>query len=198
MSRIASFDLHRRRYRQRGEPLPGILLRVTDDLTISAPDEVRAELEDPRCSATLQLEIEGGRLVCAGYSVACAPGGLAHLADLLKALPVVALIQCALEGVQGIPLHRLWARTGGLDESSSGWADIPEEEMSLAQVFADERFETNERAAVAYRVGFFVGANPVTMVSAALDISPAAAAKRVQRAREAGLLEPTTKGKKGA
>ena len=56
----------------------------------------------------------------------------------------------------------------------------------------------NEQAAVVYRTALLFGRPPTAYVAEMLGVSKDAAAKRVQAARRAGLLGPTTIGKKAA
>ncbi len=58
--------------------------------------------------------------------------------------------------------------------------------------------DDHQLAALVYRLAFFLNQPPTLAVAEHFGIAKPAAAKRVQRARELGLLDPTTKGKKGA
>jgi hypothetical protein len=98
-----------------------------------------------------------------------------------------------------IPVARLIVRAVGSDVLG-GLVRIRETTPGSSAVTPVSVAELPEpiRTAVIYRTALFVNEPPTAAVAEAAGISQEAAAKRVQRAREAGLLEPTTRGRKGA
>jgi hypothetical protein len=130
--------------------------------------------------AVLELELaaEGGRIVCERLTATRRPGGPPVTADVLKGLPVVGVVQMA-------------ATTWGLMRKvGRGFEPVTVEDFEVLPEL--------ELVAVLYRRAYAIGDNPTAAVASALGVTRDVAAKRVQAARRAGLLEPTTKGKKGA
>ncbi|MGI8775603.1 MAG: hypothetical protein ACR2KQ_11480 [Actinomycetota bacterium] len=122
----------------------------------------------------LTLSVEGGRLVCDRYTARRRRNGPPITADSIKQLPVVRAIS-----------------EGGAPSIVRGRGRKPVVKADL------DALPEVERAAVGYRIANFFGMAPTVYVAKLLDVSRDVAAKRVQAARRAGLLEPTTKGKKG-
>lgn len=174
----------------------GIVRRMSERRTtgrgLGAPHPVGADLavlwhktrriEDPALKVDVEVEVgvEGARLVISKLTLHQRPGGPPVTIDILKSLPVARL---AAEAAAGGPLSGLHRRKG------NGWAPARAEDLA--------ELSEAEQAAVIYRAAYFAGLPPTAAVAEALGITNDMAAKRVQAARLAGLLEPTTKGRKG-
>ncbi len=144
----------------------------------------RVRIDDPDLEGIVELELrdDGDRLVVSKLTAEGRPGGPPVSADLLRAIPLARMAPEAIEGsLGGLVKVRSTGRKGS--RITPGNLD------ALPML---------ERVAVIYRAALFLGQPPTTMVAETLDVTRDAAAKRVQAARSAGLLEPTSKGKKGA
>lgn len=141
-------------------------------------------VDDPGLEAivTLDLAVEGDHLVVTKFTADQREGGPPITIDFLKSMPLVGLTQRAVEG--GLLNGLVRTRTKGHLAPATA-----EDLASLSEV---------ERAAVVYRAAIFIGFPPTLAVADACGWSHDVAAKRVQAARKAELLEPTTKGRKGA
>lgn len=145
-------------------------------------------VDDPAFDVILELELEAedGRLVVERFTAKRRPGGPAVTVDVLKAIPLVGLTsRAAAPG-----LLRGIVRSRPTKPGSSRVAPAKLEDL--------EELSEAERAAVVYRAAHFFGLPPTVTVAEVLGLSRDVAAKRVQAARLAGLLDPTTKGRKGA
>lgn len=142
-------------------------------------------IDDPTLPVVveLELEVQGGRLVVSRLAAARRADGPPVTVDVLKSLPLVGL---ASRAATGGPMMGLVKR-----ERTDG------KSVRVSPLDLDRLTEA-ERAAVVYRAAFFIGMPPTAAVAEVLGISRDMAAKRVQAARLAGLLEPTSKGRKGA
>ena len=146
-----------------------------------------ALVDDPSLDVVvdLELDVEGDRLVITRFAVERRPGGPPITMDVLKSLPLVRLAaKAATDGVLTGLVHV--TTTNGTTTVTPAHASEIE---ALPEI---------DRTAVAYRAALFFGLPPTVTVAEMLGVSRDVAAKRVQAARRAGLLEPTTKGKKGA
>lgn len=143
------------------------------------------EVDDPDLDVVieLELEVEDERLVVSALRARRRPGGPPVTVDALKSLPVVRLIARELGG--GAVLSWLVQ----IDDQGDGHYRVAPANL--------EALPEAERAAIIYRAAYFLGMAPTTAVAEGLGISRDMAAKRVQAARLAGFLEPTTKGRKG-
>lgn len=149
--------------------------------------EPTVRVDDPALDVVveLELEVEGGRLVVSRLEVERRPDGPPVTVDVLKSLPLVGLTAHAAAGGLLRGLVRVRRTKGGTQVTAADVEDL------------DELPEA-ERAAVVYRAALFFGMAPTASVAEVLGVSRDMAAKRVQAARLAGLLEPTRKGQKGA
>lgn len=130
----------------------------------------------------LELDVEDGRLVVTRFTAQRRPKGPPVTIDVLKSLPLVRLTsQAAKDGL----LYGL------IRVESTGGAGTRVQPVDL------HGLPEAERAAIVYRAAHFLGMPPTAAVAEVLGISRDMAAKRVQAARSAGLLEQTTKGRKG-
>lgn len=141
------------------------------------------DMEELPVVVELTVDEEGGRLVVTEFTARRRAGGPPVTVDVLRAIPVARLTASAVAE----------ARWSGL---------VNEGGYRIATVTNPAGLDLDhlpplERVAVAYRWGYFIGENPTQWVAKVLHLSPAVAAKRVQAARLAGLLEPTTRGRKG-
>ena len=132
-------------------------------------------------SVRLELDVDGGRLVIASFAVERRPGGSPVTIEALKSMPLVGLISLAV--------------TAGPE---SGLASKDAGPWQLVDGEAIDRLPELEQVALVYRMAYFIGLSPTKAVALELELSRDVAAKRVQAARRAGLLEPTRKGQKGA
>lgn len=73
----------------------------------------------------------------------------------------------------------------------------PETAETLLKVFSDRDTKSLERVAVVYGLAQLLGDAPTTAVARSLNITPAAAAQRVRRARAGGFLPPVRTASKG-
>lgn len=152
------------------------------------PGRVRIPDVDPSLAVVvdIELDVEDDRLVIERFDASRRPGGPPVTIDVLKGLPLVSMIRAA-------------AGDGGM---FSGLVKIRKTASGASRVAPADRSDLDElseaeQAAVVYRTALFFGLAPTALVAEELGISRDMAAKRVQAARLAGLLEPTTKGKKG-
>lgn len=122
---------------------------------------------------------EDGRLVCESFHATRRPGGPPVTAEGLARLPVVGIVARAADGFGVV---RLEQKRGG---------------TNIKPVVDLSKLDELERVAVLYRRAFAIGYPPTRAVAEGLDVSSAVAAKRVQAARRAGFLDPTSPGKKG-
>jgi hypothetical protein len=155
----------------------------------------RFEIDEPEAydvALELTVEEEGGRLVISSLAAKRRLGGPPVSIEMLKAMPLVRLArEAAHRAVTASPLSglvRVEREGGPTGITTVGPANLKEME-ELPEI---------ERAAIAYRAAYFVGDSPTKAVAELLGLTHAVAAKRVQAARRAGLLEPTTQGRKGA
>lgn len=150
-------------------------------MTLQWTPRVHVELDELGVAVDADLEEEGGRLVVRRLTITSRPDGPSITSDVLKSLPVVRIPSLAVAG----------ALLGLLTVEKAGRG------VKLRPADLDA-LPTAERAAVVYRAAHFLGMNPTSTVADVLGLSRDVAAKHVQAARLAGLLEPTTRGKKGA
>lgn len=143
------------------------------------------QVEHEGLDLDLQFDVDDGRLVVTSLCARQRAGGPPVTIDFLKSLPLVRFATTSVLGDLG-GLVQIESR-GPRDHTVSS-ADV-DDLSALSEV---------ERAAVVYRAAYFFGLPPTAKVAEVLGVSHAVAAKRVQAGRRAGLLEPTTKGKKGA
>ncbi len=129
----------------------------------------------------LEVAVEDGRLVVNHFSATRRPSGPPVSIEILKRMPLVGL---ASRAAPGAVLESLKRRLPG------GWVVDGREDL--------QALPEPERVAIVYRAAYFLGLPPTTAVAEVLGVTREVAAKRVQAARWAGLLEPTKKGKKGA
>lgn len=144
-------------------------------------------VDDPALAVIIELElgVEDGRLVVERFTAERRPGGLPVSVEVLKAIPLVGLTsRAAAPGLLRGILRSRPTKPGSSRVAPARLEDL--EELSEA-----------ERAAVIYRAAHFYGLAPTATVAEVLGLSRDVAAKRVQAARLAGLLDPTTKGRKG-
>lgn len=133
----------------------------------------------------LDLEVDEGRLVVQRFTAERRTGGPPVTIDVLKAMPLVGLIsRAAAAGLLGGLVRSQRVRGATYKVTPVSRHDL-------------EELSPEEGAAVVYRGALFVGLPPTATVAEVLGLSHDVAAKRVQAARRAGLLEPTTKGRKG-
>ena len=130
----------------------------------------------------LELEVEDNRLVCVSFTAHRRANGPPVTADTLKMMPVVGAMNAAAVASEYLGLVRV--KPDGTD-------------VRVRKLDFDELPELT-RTSLAYRTALFLGMSPTSYVATILNVSRDVAAKRVQAARRAGLLEPTTRGKKGA
>ncbi len=149
--------------------------------------EPRYAVDLPELPVTLDLEVvvEEGRLVIVEVVARRRQGGPPITADVLRTIPLATVTALAVTGSSSglrhdTETHRVTTVTSA--DALDGLGELPE----------------LERVAVVYRWGYFIGQNPTKWVADKLGLGYAVAAKRVQAARLAGLLDPTTKGRKGA
>ena len=156
-------------------------VRLVSDFAVHCRDSVQVDHPDLPHVYDLELEVVDARLAISGFCVERRPGGEPVTIELLKSVPLVRL--AATAGEAGILTGLVRMVPGGCDSVSRAEVDaLPEA----------------ERVALFYRLAFFFGFPPTASVATELGVTHAVAAKRVQAARRAGLLEQTTKGRKGA
>jgi hypothetical protein len=132
----------------------------------------------------VELEVEDGRLVVERFTAERRPGGPPVTVGALKSVPMVGLVaRSADAGPLGGLVRGVRAGRG------TNWEPATLEDL--------RRLPEAEQAAVVYRAANFYGLPPTATVAGTLGHSRDVAAKRVQAARLAGLLEPTRKGQKG-
>lgn len=143
-------------------------------------------VDDPTVDVVveLDLDVEEGRLVVTELRAERRPDGPPVTVDVLKSLPLVSLVTRSAEA--GLMSGLVKVRSTGPGSTRI----VPARPEDL------EKLPDVERAAVVYRAAFLFGLPPTAAVAEALGVSRDVAAKRVQAARQAGLLEPTTKGRK--
>ena len=134
----------------------------------------------------LEVDVDDGRLVIKRFCAERQTEGGAITMDSLKSLPLVSMAAMAAQAGILSGIVRVQTTSPGNYQVDPVTA---EEVEALPEL---------ERVALFYRAALFCGEAPTTWVAEALKVSRDVAAKRVQAARRAGLLEPTTKGRKGA
>jgi hypothetical protein len=142
----------------------------------------RVHVDDPELPVLVDLELDdnGDRLVVTTLTLSARLEGPPVDADALRSIPLARLVRRAIEGPLGGPVRV---------ESTGDGSVVVTPPGPLSEV---------EAVAVAYKAALFIGEAPTAAVAEALGVSRDVAAKRVQAARRAGLLEPTSKGRKGA
>jgi hypothetical protein len=145
----------------------------------------RATVDTDELPVIVELEVaeESGRLVVESLTARRRPGGPPVTIDVLKSLPMVGLVGFTAQG------HAL---AGLMRVSTASDGSTVTEPMSV------EQLDEPERVAVVYRASLLFGWPPTAAVAEDLGVSKDVAAKRVQAARRAGLLAPTSRGRKGA
>lgn len=152
---------------------------VWDDSPITDGDALPgAEVEVHPC-------VVDGRLAVEQLVVRRRPDGPTVTIDAIKSLPLTAIVSRASRPG---PLGGLVSRKVVEQPGSE-----PHMEYKPLDVLDD-----HQQAALVYRLAYFLNRPPTLAVGEHFGIAKAAAAKRVQRARELGLLDPTIRGKKGA
>jgi hypothetical protein len=159
----------------------GFVIRYTPLVSLTeAPNRAGFDVE-------LVLGDDGTRLVVDELTLIRREGGRAITSEGLKYVPVNEIITFVAlgwdaddetTGADGV-MRRVGRRYRPVDQSTLD--ALPE----------------LERVAFEYRFALAIGAAPTQAVADALDVTPAVAAKRVQKARRAGLLAATTPGKRG-
>jgi hypothetical protein len=128
------------------------------------------------------LTADDGRLAIEELTIRRRDDGAVSI-DVLKSLPLAAIVATAAQAGFG-GLRRVRATAKGVRIVPLSAKDFD----ALSEL---------EQVALCYRAAHFLWLAPTTTVAEQLGLSRDVAAKRVQAARLAGLLEPTTKGKKG-
>lgn len=162
--------------------------RLGHGFALLLPEEVSVDDSSLDVLVKLELDIEDGRVVVSRFCAERRPGGPPITMDILKSVPLVRLRTFA-------------ANTGlltGLVRISTTDGTHTVRPATAEDVAALTALPELDRVAIVYRAALFYGYPPTVKVAEALDVSPSVAAKRVQAARRAGLLEPTTPGRKGA
>lgn len=158
---------------------------VSKDLVVLWKESMRVDEPWLDVVVELKLGVEDGRLVIRKLCAEQRPGGPPVTIAILKSLPLVRLAgQAAETGSLGGLLRTMSSGSGGRAVAPMTLDDL----KGISEV---------ERAALEYRAALFFGFPPTSGVADALGVSHAVAAKRVQAARRAGLLEPTIAGRKG-
>lgn len=143
----------------------------------------QVDLPDLPLLVSLTVDVEDDRLVVTDLTARRRPGGRPVTVDALRALPLARMTALAVTQ----------AARNGFGNVGRDWSEVTD-----ADALGDlEQLPVLDRVAVAYRWGYFIGENPTKWVAKVLSLGQAVAAKRVQAARLAGLLEPTTRGRKG-
>ena len=171
------------RTKSRGE---GEKFRLGSGFLLLYRDNLEVDDDELGLHVALELEVEDNRLVVTSFCARRLEGGPPVTAEALKSVPLVRWTQLAASGGFLSGLVRSETTAPGNYKATPATDD---DLNKLPEV---------ERAAVVYRGAYFVGLPPTSTVAEVLGVNKAVAAKRVQAARRAGLLEPTVKGKKGA
>jgi hypothetical protein len=142
--------------------------------TITVTDEADVPYD---LTLDVELDEDDGRYVVTRLVAQQRPGGPGVDGDGLRQVPIGRMLAAAMwrTTVPGSAAANL----GGLRASAKGGTD------DLAAV------------AATYRIAHACGVSPTRAVADHYRIPQSTAAKRVMRARELGLLEPTTRGKAG-
>ena len=152
------------------------------DLFFLWEPELSVDLPELPVVLKLKVDVEDGRLVVMELTVTRRPDGPPVSVNVLRSIPVASLTALAV------------AESVGKSNSGPSWSTVTD-----ADALGDlTHLPELERVAVVYRWGYFIGENPTQWVAKKLEMSYAVAAKRVQAARLAGFLDPTSKGRKGA
>lgn len=147
---------------------------------LELPPRIRVEAEDYDeldYDITLCAELEDSRYVITELTARRKPNGLPITPEGLRSVATARVLEMALSG------HiRVWTRTeDGELRGHHAWT--VEDELV--------------RVAGTYRIAQACGIPPTKSVAEIFNITRSAAAKKVMAARKAGLLGPTTPGKKG-
>ena len=134
----------------------------------------------------VDLVVDDGRLVIDELCTRRRQGDPPITIEVLKSMPLVRIARRAATDPGIFTGLMKVSREAGRTVSSPATID---ELRALPE---------HEGTAVVYRLAFFLGESPTATVAEVFGLNRATAAKRVQAARRAGLLDPTTKGKKGA
>ena len=159
---------------------------VGSGMVLTWHPKVHADLPDLGVVVDLEVAAEDGRLVVTKFTAQRREGGGPITIDVLKSMPLVRLAALAASGPVLSGLVRV-------EEIAPGNYEV--RPVTAEQL---EQLPEVERVAVIYRAAYFLGLPPTAAVAEACGWSHDVAAKRVQAARRAGLLEPTTRGRKGA
>lgn len=159
--------------------------RLGNGFALLVPRQVTVDDPSLDVLVDLELDVQDDQVVIARFCAEQRPGGPPITMDVLKSMPLVRLRTFAANSGLLTGLVRISTSNGTHTTTSAG----PDELATLPEL---------DRVAIAYRAALFFGYAPTAAVAETLGVSPSVAAKRVQAARRAGLLEPTTKGKKGA
>lgn len=141
-----------------------------------AADIAATEINDLIYDVRLKVELVDGRYECSSIDCAQKPGGPPVTTNGIRTIPVGSLIAIGLAG--NVMKYEPNPRAAGVVGGPVGpWSD---DLVSVAAV---------------YRLAFACGLPPTTEVAKAFQVSQSVAGNRVMKARRAGLLDATSKGK---
>lgn len=141
------------------------------------PSDATVEVDDPEVPYLVKIGVtlEDGRYQCT--SIEC----LRRTKTVPHGPPVTS------KGLRQLPLQRLVATA----------LTSQAEQLTHRSEFITEESDELLRVAAAYRFAYAIGLPPTKHVAEELGIPGSTATKKVMKAREAGLLGPTTPGKAG-
>lgn len=128
-------------------------------------------------NVALETELVGDRYLCTEVICSQREGGDPVTTNGLRAVPLGRLIAAGLQ-----------------DTVMKSWP-IPNTEGEFMVEPVGTWSDDTVNVAAIYRLAYACGLNPTSEVAAALGVSKSVASNRVMKARRAGLLDPTEKGK---
>lgn len=142
-----------------------------------AAEITATDMDDVPYDVTFDVELVEGRYECVSLTCTRKEGGE----------PVTT------NGIRAVPIGRIIGL--GLERNIMKWKPNPHAEGESVGAPVGHSDDESVRVAAVYRLAYACGLPPTSEVASALGVSQSVAGNRVMRARKAGLLDPTVKGR---